>query len=264
MEIGNLLVTVETDHIPYCGLVPAYNRGIAAGQGLARGNSRPCTPRRHHLPTARMIRFSLFGIPVEIQPFFWITLVILGGAQGADSSAQIFGILLFVLAGFISVLLHELGHALTARSFGAFSRITLQAFGGYAAYSGVRLNRWQSFLVTAAGPAIQILLGLVIFLILPYTTEISRDGRYFLGVLMFISFVWAILNLLPVLPLDGGQMLNAALGPARIKITLWVSIIVAVGVGITLFTKTGSILFPVFLGMFAWQAFQALKEHNQG
>ena len=77
---------------------------------------------------------------------------------------------------------------------------------------------------------------------------------------MLISFFWAILNLLPVLPLDGGQMLNAILGPARIKITLWVTIIVAVGIGITMFVKLQSFLFPIFLGMFAWRAFEALKE----
>lgn len=88
-----------------------------------------------------MIRFSLFGIPIEIQPFFWITLVIIGGVEGVDTAAGMMRIGLFVLAGFISVLIHELGHALTARSFGAHSAITLQAFGGYAAYSGVRLNR---------------------------------------------------------------------------------------------------------------------------
>lgn len=209
-----------------------------------------------------MIRFSLFGIPVEVQPFFWVTLVILGGASGADSSAAVLRIGLFVLAGFISVLVHELGHALTARSFGAHSRITLQAFGGYAAFSGVRLNRWQSFLVTAAGPGIQVALGLVIMLIIPFAADFSRDGIYFLRILMLISFFWAILNLLPVLPLDGGQMLNAVLGPARIKITLWVTIVVAVVTGLAMFTNTGSILFPIFLGMFAWQAFQALRENQ--
>jgi stage IV sporulation protein FB len=209
-----------------------------------------------------MIRFSLFGIPVEVQPFFWITLVILGGVGGADSSAAIFNIVLFVLAGFISVLVHELGHALTARSFGAHSAITLQAFGGYAAYSGVRLSRWQSFLVTAAGPAIQIVLGLVVLLLIRSIPGLSPQGNYFLKILMIISFVWAILNLLPVVPLDGGQMLNAALGPARIKITLWISIIVALVCAIAMFTYTRSILFPIFLGMFAWQAFQGLKEHR--
>ncbi len=62
-----------------------------------------------------MFRFTIFGIPVEVQPFFWITLIILGGASGADSKAAIFEIVLFVLAGFVSIMVHELGHALTAR-----------------------------------------------------------------------------------------------------------------------------------------------------
>ena len=206
-----------------------------------------------------MIRFSIFGIPVEVQPFFWISLVILGGAMGADSAAAIFHILLFVLAGFISILVHELGHALTARAFGAQCAITLQSFGGYAAYSGAALNRWQRFLITAAGPGIQIILGLAVLLLIPYLPQVSREGAYFLSTLMLISFFWSILNLLPVLPLDGGQMLNAALGPDRIKITLWTSIIVAVAAGLGMFSYTRSIIFPVFLGMYAWQAFQELR-----
>lgn len=207
-----------------------------------------------------MIRFSLFGIPVEVQPFFWISLIILGGTTGADTAAEIFEILLFVLAGFISILVHEFGHALTAKAYGANTAITLQAFGGFAAYSGVRMSRGKSFLITAAGPAIQIALGLSVFLLLQVLPQISKNGEYFLVTLMFISFFWAILNLLPVLPLDGGQMLNAALGPARIKVTLWVTIIVAGLAGLAMFIKFHSFIFPIFLGMFAWQAFQALKE----
>lgn len=209
-----------------------------------------------------MVRFSLFGIPIEIQPFFWITLVILGGVSGADSTAEILDIGLFVIAGFISILVHELGHALTARSFGAHSRITLEAFGGYAAYSGVSLSRLQSFLVTAAGPGIQIALGLAVFFLMWFIPNLSEQGRSFLTILVLISFFWAILNLLPVVPLDGGQMLNAVLGPARIKITLWTSIIVAIVAALGVFSATGSFIFPIFLGMFAWQAFQALKEHR--
>ena len=209
-----------------------------------------------------MIRFSIFGIPVEIQPFFWISLIILGGASTADTAAAILEIGLFVLAGFISILVHELGHALTARAFGAHSAITLQAFGGYAAYSGGLLNRRQSFLVTAAGPGIQILLGLAVFFLLPVLPELSDHGDYFLHILVVISFFWAILNLLPVVPLDGGQMLNALLGPAHIKITLWTSIIVACVVGVGLFLWDRNPIFPIFLGMFAWQAFQGLKQHR--
>ncbi len=209
-----------------------------------------------------MIRFSMLGIPIEIQPFFWISLIILGGAATADSLAEIFEIGLFVLAGFISILIHELGHALTARSFGATSSITLQAFGGYAAYSGVRMSRWQSFWVTAAGPGVQIILAVAVYLLLRKLPNLSEQGAYFLGQLCSISLFWAALNLLPVLPLDGGQMLNAALGPARIKVTLWVSLIVAVTLALALFRYTHSFIFPIFLGMFGWRAFQALKEQR--
>lgn len=209
-----------------------------------------------------MIRFSIFGIPVEVQPFFWLSLVILGGVGGADTPTELFRIILFVLAGFISVLTHELGHALTARAFGANTAITLQMFGGYASYSGVRMSRLKGFLITAAGPAIQITLGLLVLLLLETIPRMSINGYYFLRMLQGISFFWAILNLLPVLPLDGGQMLNAILGPNRIKITLWVTIIVAVSVGLLMFFKTHSILFPVFLGTYAWQAYQLLKENR--
>ena len=162
-----------------------------------------------------MIRFSIFSIPVEIQPFFWVTLVILGGVSGADTAAQILEIGLFVIAGFVSILIHELGHALTARWFGANSSITLQAFGGYATYSGTHLNRWKSFLVTAAGPLAQIALAFMVLFIMQKIPNLTDLGSLFLSTLIFISFFWAILNLLPVLPLDGGQMLNAALGPAH-------------------------------------------------
>jgi stage IV sporulation protein FB len=208
-----------------------------------------------------MIRFSIFGIPVQVQPFFWITLAIIGGAINANSPEALLRLGLFLLAGFISILVHELGHALTARKFGARSEIVLQAFGGYAAYSGVRLTRPQSFAVTAAGPLVQIVLGLAVMQVLPHLPDMNPNMIYFIKILMLVSLVWAILNLLPVLPLDGGQMLNAILGPQRIRITLWTTIIVSIVVGLLAFQHTHSILMPVFMGMFAWQAWQALRQH---
>jgi stage IV sporulation protein FB len=232
-----------------------------------------------------MIRFSLFGIPVLIQPFFWITLALIGGALEANSSEAIFRLGLFILAGFISILVHELGHALTARHFGAYTEIVLQAFGGYASYTGVRMTRTQSFLITAAGPAIQIALGVIVFFMLlthgyidPDQSNALRWARglvffdegvlsnlnpnmiYFLLVLMGISIFWAVINLLPVLPLDGGQMLSAVLGPQRMHITLWITIIVSIAAAILMFRFLGSFLFSIFLCFFAWQAWKALKE----
>lgn len=226
------------------------------------GISGPCVREVLGVRAGRMVRFSIFGIPVQVQPFFWITLVIIGGALNATTASDILQVGIFVLAGFISILIHELGHALTARKFGATSEITLQAFGGYAAYSGVRLTRPQSFAVTAAGPAMQILLGLAVFIALRYLPPLNDNADYFLGTLVWISIAWAVLNLLPVLPLDGGQMLNAMLGPQRIKITLWITIIVAMLVCLMMLQLKGNKIFALFPALFAWQAYQALRENR--
>jgi len=207
-----------------------------------------------------MIRFTLFGIPVQIQPWFWISLAIIGGGGSADSKDSILRLLLFLIAGLISILVHELGHALTGRAFGARSEITLQAFGGFAQFFGARFTRPQHFLVTAAGPAAQVLLGLAVYLMIPDLFALTSPAGHFWRDLTFISFFWALINLLPVLPLDGGQMLNALLGPARLKLTLWITILTACAVALLIFKTTGSILFPLFLGLFVWQAWQALKQ----
>lgn len=207
-----------------------------------------------------MIRFSLFGIPIQVHPFFWITLALIGGALDANSSEAIFRLGLFLLAGFISVLVHELGHALTARRFGAYTQIVLQAFGGYASYTGVRMTRTQSFLITAAGPAIQIALGLIVWFLMTQLPGLNPNMGYFLFMLMWISIIWAVINLLPVLPLDGGQMLSAILGPQRIRITLWITIVVSIIAAVLMFRFMGSYLFAIFLGFFAWQAWKALQE----
>ena len=59
-----------------------------------------------------MIRFNLFGIPVQVQPWFWLTLVLIGGGVGANTADELLLLALFVVAGFVSILVHELGHAL--------------------------------------------------------------------------------------------------------------------------------------------------------
>lgn len=214
------------------------------------------------LPHAQMIQFSLFHIPIRIQPWFWLTLVLLGGAHRLDSREGLFMLSLFVLAGFISILVHELGHALTAKHFGKQVEIVLQAFGGYAAYSGGgRLSRVQTFLITAAGPAIQIVLGLVaLWLLKRYGGDSGDPMRYFLAVLYVISVIWALLNLLPVLPMDGGRLLETVLGPQRIRLTLQISMVTAIVVAVlAIHFKWGGIMLPVFMGFMAYESYKALK-----
>lgn len=189
-------------------------------------------------------------------------MALIGGGNSANTRDALLRLTLFVLAGFISILVHELGHALTGRAFGARSAITLQAFGGYAEFAGSRFTRPQHFVVTAAGPLVQALLGVAVFLALPYLWSSKSDAGYFWSMLAFISIFWAVLNLLPVFPLDGGQMLNALLGPARVRLTLWISIVTAVGIGLLVFVETNRLLFPMFMGLFAFQSWQALRQRS--
>lgn len=207
-----------------------------------------------------MIQFSLFNIPVRVQPWFWLTLALIGSSRGLDSKEGFFYLLLFIIAGFISILVHELGHALTAKYFGKQVEIVLQAFGGYAAYSGGgRLSRAQSFLITAAGPGIQIVLGLIALWILREANGLTQPMRYFIGVTYVISIIWALLNLLPVLPLDGGRMLESILGPQRIRLTLKISMITAIVVAVLSLQFKFGILLPVFMGFMAYESYKALK-----
>ncbi len=208
-----------------------------------------------------MLRFSLFGIPVDIQPFFWLTLGMISGRLNVDSTQGIISLVLFLIAGTISILVHELGHAFTIRKFGLPTAITLEAFGGYATYPAGILNRQKSFLVTAAGPAAQLLLAVLVFLIyrnLP-STALNANAIDFFTSLVEISIFWALINLLPVMPLDGGQLVNAALGPRRIKVTLWISILTAAAGGIIIFQQTGSLIFSMFLAYFGYQAYKELQ-----
>lgn len=206
-----------------------------------------------------MVRFRLFGIPITVLPWFWLTLAIIG-SRSLASQEDLFRLVLFVLAGFISVLIHELGHGLTIKKFGAPTEIVLQAFGGFATYPSNRFSRKQDFLVTAAGPAIQLLLGVIVLLIARNLDKetMSTMGGYFLNNLYWISFIWAIFNLVPVFPLDGGQLLNAVLGPKRKKITHTVGIVTAIALGIVAI-NFGYLFAAIFMAFFAYQNFQTLK-----
>ncbi|BCX48749.1 zinc metalloprotease M50B family [Haloferula helveola] len=210
-----------------------------------------------------MLRFSLFGIPVNVQPWFWITLALLGGATGIDGREDVLSVALFVLAGFVSVLVHELGHALTGRSFGAPTQITLMAFGGFASFPANAFTRKQDFLVTAAGPAIQILLGLVFFAIYAFVPLPTTAAKMFVFWGMVISIFWAVINLVPVIPLDGGRLVAALLGPSKRVLALQISLVAAIAVALGMFFLMKSFLFPIFLGLMAYQNWQELQQFRR-
>jgi len=212
-----------------------------------------------------MIRFSIFGIPVTVQPWFWLTMVFIGGGLHASNSLQIMLVAVFAFAGFLSILIHEMGHALMIRKYGLPTSITLVAFGGFASYPANRLDRKQSFLVTAAGPGVQFAFG-ILLLVLAQFIAIPEGSLFgpFLRDLILVSLFWAVLNCLPVYPLDGGQMLAAVLGPRKQRYVHLVSAIVAVAIGLAGYAFLGAILLPIFMAFFAWHNWQSFKTSGPG
>lgn len=159
---------------------------------------------------------SLFGIPLFLDPLWFVILglAILNfgvayqewGTFTAWSAAVVMALLLFA-----SVLLHELGHSLVAQSQGIkVNSITLFLFGGIAAIEEESKTPGQAFQVAIAGPAVSIILFFLLRLganVIPESSPVS----VMVGDLARINLVVALFNLIPGLPLDGGQVLKAAL-----------------------------------------------------
>lgn len=162
------------------------------------------------------LRFRLRRVPVEVQPAFWISTVVLA----SDRLAAPHLLLIWVAVVFASVLLHEMGHALMFRRLGHRPAIELTMMGGQAQGAGSGLNPTGEVLVSLAGPAAGLAIGvplLLITTIAPGLLQIPVLG-VLLGDLVWVNVGWGLINLLPVLPLDGGQVLLATLrkrGTAR-------------------------------------------------
>ncbi|MFP6768631.1 MAG: site-2 protease family protein [Planctomycetaceae bacterium] len=155
-------------------------------------------------PTSFDLRFSVAGIPVRVHPVFWATAAFLAW-DGSDPPATFLG----VLCVFLSILVHELGHAGMTRCFGWDSEIVLGFFGGYA--TTVRESTARNIAVLIAGPGAGLLLAATTFVVLLQVEGLSPRTVDALRFLLFINLIWSLVNLLPVLPLDGGQLLREIL-----------------------------------------------------
>src|SRR6187455_2383846 len=99
------------------------------------------------------MRFHLFGIPITVDPFFLIGLLLVWSWAGENQA----GLFAALFVGVLTVV-HELGHALTARRFGATSSITLNLLVGWASYAAPRpLTRRQRNTISLAGPLSQLI-----------------------------------------------------------------------------------------------------------
>ncbi|MEL6910370.1 MAG: site-2 protease family protein [Cyanobacteria bacterium J06648_1] len=164
------------------------------------------------------IRFgNLFGIPFFINPswFFVLALVTWTYGNGLTEFPSLSGAmpwllgLVTALLLFSSVLAHELGHSFVAISQGIpVKSITLFIFGGLATLEKESETPLQAFSVAIAGPLVSLLLyGL--FTLVVSTTPLSLPLQAIIGLLAYINLVLAAFNMIPGLPLDGGNVLKA-------------------------------------------------------
>lgn len=159
------------------------------------------------------LRWRMLGTDVRVSPWFWLMSVFLGAPLLEEGLAGFPYLLVWIACVFISILVHEFGHVLAGRAFGTQGHIVLYSFGGLAIGSSNLSNRWQRVAVYLAGPGAGFVLlacVLPVYLIGHAQPEVRRDWPHLFWVaissLWYINLYWGILNLMPVYPLDGGQV----------------------------------------------------------
>jgi Zn-dependent protease/CBS domain-containing protein len=203
------------------------------------------------------------GIDLYVHPTFlmliaWVAFV---HWQPDHSMASALAGVGFVLALFACVVLHEFGHALTARRFGIRTRdITLLPIGGLARLERMPDDPRQELWVALAGPAVNVCLAAGLFVIVqglgtmaPVATLTLTSGS-FLERLMMVNVLLAAFNMLPAFPMDGGRVLRALLA-IRMDYAHATQVAANVGQGMALLFGLAGLFgnpFLIFIALFVW------------
>ncbi|HEX4866062.1 MAG TPA: hypothetical protein VFV32_00395 [Acidimicrobiales bacterium] len=211
--------------------------------------------------------FNIAGIPVHVQPVFFV-IAGLFGLRYLDFGLDV--VVIWIATSFVSILVHELGHGFALKVFGQPSAIVLHGFGGVTiSQRRGRLTRARSIIVSLAG-SITALLLLWIPMRQLWSSDLAYeeavrftraggDGLTWLWVVDFLAFQnlwWSVANLLPIRPLDGGNVTAEIWGMHNAR---RISIVAAIGGAIWAFSHDQSYaaFFALFLAFNNWQEIRA-------
>ena len=207
---------------------------------------------RHH--------FKVAGIPVRVEPIFFVISVLFGLQVAQDETGAVDGLVVLVWIGvtFVSILVHELGHALTLKAFGQPSEITLQGLGGVTV-SRRHLDRTKSVMVSLAGSVTALVLLWLPAQALDHSVWWNEQERWLRALVTFTAFAnlwWSVANLLPIRPLDGGNVVTELFG---LRAARRISLVVAAAAGLWAITNDQPYagFFALFLALGSYQEIKA-------
>jgi Zn-dependent protease len=252
-------------------------------------------------PSQGDIHFRVFGFPVRVSPFFWLTTVLMGIGWRGEKTAPI-ELVLWIVVVFVSILVHELGHALVQRHFGGRPWIVLQGLGGLAICNDCDRSPRSQILISLAGPTAGFTLAALVMalvrlsghpILVSFNGEVpwdklgvdavhgmpilralivrapfhSESAERLVHNMLFVNIVWGLVNLLPVYPLDGGRVareLCTLKNPRRgIALSLQISIVAAVGMAAYSAIQWQSLLVPLMFGYLAYGSYQTLQAYQR-
>jgi Zn-dependent protease len=233
------------------------------------------------------LRFTLIGIPIRVHPLFWLMTALLGASSGS-----LIGLLIWIPAVFVSILVHELGHALTMRRFGQVPQIALHIGGGLTSAEPfwwgnrpvvVPLTPGQEVLISLAGPGAGFLLAALVMGIVAAASG-SVGVTLLLGILplpvagfsaslgsaaliantfLWVNVFWGLINLIPVFPLDGGNIARTLLVQSDpwngVRNSLRISVIAGAVVAAVGLIFLASPFLALLFGFLAFQSYQLLQ-----
>ncbi len=235
-------------------------------------------------PTQADLHFRLLGFPVRIHPFFWVATLLLGMGGGPADPVNT---LVWIAVVFVSILVHEMGHATLQRAYGGHPWITLYGFGGLASCNDCDRSPWRQIIISLAGPLAGFLLaGFVVSVLVALgrfrgfelgwapVQWVWFDPQYFIQNgklaladsvvwdLLQVNILWGIINLLPIYPLDGGHIARElfTLQNPRSGIVQSLQLSAGAAILIAVYALTKHLYFTcAMFGFLAYGSFQTLQ-----